>query len=111
MAPDCERLQALDTRNSPTPTATDRAKRLDDMTRQRAEKERESNEAVAEQARIRENLRTLQSGSDQHRRQEQKFGEVDQRIDTLRAKIAELRSAEEQKRKALETYVLSLEVE
>jgi hypothetical protein len=84
---------------------------LDDIARQRVEREKESNEAIAEQARIRENLKTLQSGSDQHRRQEQKFGEVDQRIDALRAQIAEARATEEQKRKALETYVLALDIE
>jgi hypothetical protein len=84
---------------------------LDAIARQRAAKERESNEAVAEQARIRENLKTLQAGSDQHRRQEQKFGEVDQRIDNLRTQIAELRSTEEQKRTALEAYVLSIDAE
>lgn len=84
---------------------------LDDIARQRMEREKESNEAIAEQARIRENLKTLQAGSDQHRRQEQKFGEVDQRIDAVRAKIAELRATEEQKRKALEAYVLSLDIE
>lgn len=84
---------------------------LDEIAQQRMQRENESNEAVAEQARIRENLKVLQSGSDQYRRQEQKFGEVDQRIEALRGQIAQSRMDEQKKRGELEAYLLSLELE
>ncbi|MBI5864302.1 MAG: hypothetical protein HZB38_07330 [Planctomycetes bacterium] len=86
-------------------------KELDDVTRQRTLRETEANEAVAEQARIRENIKTLQAGSDLYRKQEQKFDESDKRIDALRTQVAELRAAENQRRSALESYLLSLDVE
>ncbi len=84
---------------------------LDEIAQQRMQRENESNEAVAEQARIRENLKVLQSGSDQYRRQEQKFGEVDQRIEALRGQIIQSRMDEQKKRAELEAYLLSLELE
>jgi hypothetical protein len=84
---------------------------LDEVAQNRVQRENESNETVAEQARIRENLKVLQSGSDQYRRQEQKFGEVDQRIEALRGQIAQLRADEQKKRAELEAYLISLELE
>lgn len=84
---------------------------LDEAVQQRTQRETESNEAVAEQARIRENLKVLQSGSDQYRRQEQKFGEADQRIEALRAQVGQMRLDEQKRRAELEAYLLSLELE
>lgn len=79
--------------------------------RQREAQERLSNEAVAEQARIRENLKTLAANSDAHRRQEQKFDELETRIEQHRAATATARQNEEQARLALEGYLMQLTVE
>ncbi len=84
---------------------------LDRTVREREQREREVNEQVAEQARVRENLRTLQQNTDAYRRQLEKFDEIETQIEKLRARVAELRTQEEQQRRALEDYLLSLNVE
>ncbi|MFQ5806871.1 MAG: hypothetical protein ACE5I3_10515 [Phycisphaerae bacterium] len=84
---------------------------LDRVARQRQQAQRDVNEQVAEQARVRENLRTLQKNTDPYRRQLEKFDEIETQIEKLRTKIAELRTDEEQKRRGLEDYLLSLNVE
>lgn len=84
---------------------------LDRVARQRQQREQEVKEQVAEQARVRENLRTLEKNTDAYRRQLKKFDEIETRIEQLRTQIAELRADEEQKRRALEDYLLSLNVE
>lgn len=84
---------------------------LERVHRQRQQAERDVNEQVKEQARVRENLRTLQKNSDAYRRQERKFDEIETQIERLRAQIAELRAQEERKRQALDDYLLSLNVE
>jgi hypothetical protein len=84
---------------------------LDRVRRQRQEAERDVNEQVQEQARVRENLKTLQKNTDAYRRQEKKFDDIETQIEKLRAMITDLRGEEEQKRQALEDYLLSLNVE
>ncbi len=79
--------------------------------RQRQQAERDVNEQVAEQARIRENLRTLDKNTDAYRRQLQKFDDIETQIERLRTRITELRAEENQKRRALDDYLLSLNVE
>lgn len=79
--------------------------------RQREQAEREVNEQVAEQSRVRENLRTLEKSTDAYRRQLQKFDDIETQIEKLRQQITELRSEENQKRRALDDYLLSLNVE
>ncbi|MBU0618035.1 MAG: hypothetical protein KKI02_09985, partial [Planctomycetes bacterium] len=78
---------------------------------QREQAERDLNEQVAEQARVRENLRTLEKSTDAYRRQLQKFDDIETQIEKLRQRIAELRADENQKRSALDDYLLSLNVE
>lgn len=74
--------------------------------KQRAEQEVQ--EQVQEQARIRENLKTLTQNSDPYARQMKKFDEIETKIETLSARIAELRDAEQKQQQALEQYILSL---
>jgi FtsZ-binding cell division protein ZapB len=84
---------------------------LDELTRQRTRLEKQHEEAVAEQARIRENLKTLDKSTDAYQKQLKAFDEVDGRITQCRQQIGTARDQEEQKRKALESYLLSLDVE
>ncbi len=79
--------------------------------RQRQQAERDVNEQIAEQARVRENLRTLEKSTDVYRRQLQKFDDIETQIEKLRQRISELRAEENQKRRALDDYLLSLNVE
>jgi hypothetical protein len=78
---------------------------------QREQAERDLNEQVAEQARVRENLRTLEKSTDAYRRQLQKFDDIETQIEKLRQQISELRADENQKRGALDDYLLSLNAE
>ena len=84
---------------------------LDTVTRQRTRLEQQRTEAVAEQGRIRENLKTLDKNTDAYQRQLKSFDEVDARIADLGKQVAAARDQEEQKRKALQDYLLTLEVE
>ncbi|MFN0136632.1 MAG: hypothetical protein ACKVS9_11010 [Phycisphaerae bacterium] len=73
--------------------------------------EKSVNEAVGEQARVRENLKTLAAGSDAHKRQQTKFDDIETQIESLRKSIAAGRDDVEKKRVALEQYLLGLSVE
>jgi hypothetical protein len=84
---------------------------LDRIARDRAAREKEAKESVDEQARVRENLKTLQQNSDPYQRQLKKFDALETQIEQLRGQISELRKEEENKRKELENYLLSLTVE
>lgn len=84
---------------------------LYDLVRARELQESELKKAVEEQARIRENLKTLQQGSDPYQRQLKKFDDVETQIEKLKGQVSELRQTEENKRKELEAYILSLDVE
>jgi hypothetical protein len=83
---------------------------LTDVSRQCEKLEQELNEVVADQVRLRDNLRTLPQGTDVYARQLRKFDELETRIGQLRAQIETARQAREQKRTALEEYLLALEV-
>ena len=84
---------------------------LDDTVKQRQLLEKESEGAVAEEARIRENLKTLDKSTDAYQRQLKNFDEVDGRFAELREQIKSARAQEVQKQKALESYLLSLDIE
>ncbi len=83
---------------------------LTDVSRQCEKLEQELNEVVADQVRVRDNLRTLPQGTDVYARQLRKFDELETRIGQLRAQIETARQAREQKRTALEEYLLALDV-
>lgn len=84
---------------------------LDRIARERAAREKDAKESVDEQARVRENLKTLQQKSDPYQRQLKKFDDLETQIERLRGQISELRKEEETKHKDLESYLLSLTVE
>jgi len=84
---------------------------LDAVARQRAEQEKEVGEAVADQGRVRQNLQTLDRNSDSYQRQLRRFDELETRIEQLREQVSRLRESEQNKRKQLEDYLLSIEVE
>ncbi|MBU0641150.1 MAG: DUF4139 domain-containing protein [Planctomycetes bacterium] len=84
---------------------------LDRTTRQRTELEKLVQETVSEQARVRENLKTLDRNSDPYARQLKKFDGLETQIEQQREQLATARQQEEQQRKAVEDYLLSLDVE
>lgn len=84
---------------------------LDNVVAQRGRLEKEHDEAVKDQARIRENLNTLDKSTNAYQGQLKNFDEVDARITELNKGIAAARDQEVQKRKALQDYLLSLNVE
>ena len=84
---------------------------LGELTNKRERLEKESGEAVAEQGRIRENLKTLDKNTDAYQRQLAKFDALETQIGKLRDEIAAARNAEEQGRRNLEAYLLGLELE
>jgi len=84
---------------------------LDATARSLALAERQLQEQIEDQARVRENLKTLAENSDSHARQLKKFDEIESRIEELRAEIAKLRQTEAQQRDAVERYIASLNVQ
>ena len=84
---------------------------LSDATRQRTKLEQALDEVIKDQKRIRENLRALPKNTDPYQRQLTKFDELETRIEQQRDQLAAARKTEEQMRKALETYLLRLNVE
>ncbi len=68
-------------------------------------------EQVDQQARIRQNLKTLPQNSDVYRRQLEKFDRIETQIEKLQAQLAEAREAQAQTRKRLEHYLTTLSVE
>lgn len=64
-----------------------------------------------EQARIRQNMAQLERNSELYNRYVQKFAEQEDRVEQLRRQIAQLTEREQQLRKALDDYLLGLEVE
>lgn len=79
--------------------------------RQREQSERDTNEQVNEQSRVRENLKTLDKNSDAYKRQLQKFDEIETQIERLRRQTAELRTEEAKRQATLDEYLMGLDVE
>jgi len=84
---------------------------VDRLARERAKLENELKETTAEQARVRENLKTLDRNTDSYKRQMKIFDDQETQIGKLREQIASARKAEEQKRAELQAYLLSLDME
>jgi len=83
---------------------------LQTLERDLEQREEDLENSVAEQARIRENLKTLQANSDPYQRQLKKFDLVETRIEQLQGQLDELRKQAQKKQEELEAYVLSLDV-
>lgn len=64
-----------------------------------------------EQARIRQNMAQLERNSELYNRYVQKFSEQEDRVEQLRQQIGRLTEREQELRKALDDYLLRLEVE
>lgn len=84
---------------------------LDTTTRELALREKEVNEAVQEQGRIRENVKVLEKSSDTYQKQVRKFDQLETRIEQLREMVTTLRGQAQKNREALEKYLLELDVE
>jgi len=69
------------------------------------------NDAKSEQGRVRENLKTLDKGSDSYQRQIRKFDEFETKIEKGAQEVADLTAAEQAKRAELNNYLLSLDLE
>ena len=79
--------------------------------REREQSERETNERVGEQARIRENLKTLDRNSDAYKRQLQKFDEIETQIEKSQQRTADMRTEENKRQADLDGYLKELNVE
>lgn len=84
---------------------------LDQATQERARLEQAVNEAVAEQGRIRENLKVVERNTDTFARQTRKFDDLETSIERNRDALAKARAAEDAKRNALTQFLTTLEVE
>jgi len=84
---------------------------LDSLARKRQTVDTDLKTAREEQARVRENLKTLQAQTDPHARQMKKFDDLETQMERLSGQLSELRIEEEKKRAALENHLMSLEVE
>lgn len=84
---------------------------LDAATRRVGELEQQRKEATEDQARIRENLKTLDKSTDAYQRQLKRFDEVDTQINRLAEEIATTRQTEVQRRQEVEAYLRDLSVE
>jgi len=84
---------------------------LDETRREITQTSEDIRSITEEQARIRENMKVLDRTSDVYRRYEQKFGAQETQVETLRGRLGELRRREQQQNKALDDYILSLDLE
>ncbi|MBK8915685.1 MAG: hypothetical protein IPM64_14010 [Phycisphaerales bacterium] len=73
--------------------------------------ERRASDSTGEQARVRENLKTLDKSSDSYRKQLAKFDQLETDIETARKEAERLRAEEATQRAALENYLSGLELE
>jgi len=84
---------------------------LGEVSRRRLRLEKQREEAVAEQERIRKNLEILDRSGDAYQRQQKLFNEAEDRIARVTEQLNAARAEEEQKQAALDAYLLSLNVE
>jgi hypothetical protein len=87
-----------------------RKRDIERIVREKADREREIATIGEEQNRIRENMGRLERQSDLYTRYVKKFTEQEGRIETLRGEIAARAAAEQEARKALDDYLLGLDV-
>ena len=80
------------------------------MAQKRGQLEQQIRTITEEQARIRENMGKLDHGTDLYKRYVKKFSDQEDEIEKLRPQIKELQDREKQLRKALDDYLLGLDV-
>lgn len=78
---------------------------------QRAEKETRIKEIEAEQERIRKNMAELDRQSQLYRQYVEKFTEQEQEFEQLRGEVRELRATEDEKRKAMQDFIMGLNIQ
>lgn len=84
---------------------------LDDTRRETSRLNNEVETISTEQSRIRENMKVLSQNSDVYRRYEKKLGEQESRIEKLRTDIAASIDKERTQQKAMEDFLMSLELQ
>ena len=84
--------------------------RLDDVHAQRTRLDQRTVEITAEHARIRENMQRLQQNSDLYTRYVKKLDQQETELDKLRKEIETLKNTEEEHRRELQNYVMTLDV-
>ena len=84
--------------------------RLDDVHAQRTRLDQRTAEITAEHARIRENMQRLQQNSDLYTRYVKKLDQQETELEKLRKEIENLKNTEEEHRRELQNYVMSLDV-
>lgn len=84
---------------------------LDDTRRETSRLNNEVETISTEQSRIRENMKVLSQNSDVYRRYEKKLGEQESRIEKLRTDIAASLDKERTQQKAMEEFLMSLELQ
>lgn len=87
-----------------------RGREIEQRARDRQVREQEIATIDQEQARIRGNMGAIDRGSDLFNQYVKKFTEQEQRIEALRSEIAALHEKEQEARKALDDYLLALDV-
>jgi len=87
-----------------------RKRDIERIVREKTDREREIATIGEEQNRIRENMGRLERQSDLYTRYVQKFTEQEGRIETLRGEIAARVASEQEARKAIDDYLLGLDV-
>ena len=78
---------------------------------ERGQLEQQIQAITQEQTRIRENMRQLDRTSELYKRYVKKFDEQEDQIEQLRGKIQELQAKENELRKALDEYLMGLDVQ
>jgi hypothetical protein len=83
---------------------------LEDIRAQRTRLDQRTAEITAEHARIRENMQRLQQNSDLYNRYVKKLDQQETELEKLRKEIESLKSREEEQRRELQNYVMSLDI-
>jgi hypothetical protein len=84
--------------------------RLADVHAQRTRLDQRTTEITAEHARIRENMQRLQQNSDLYNRYVKKLDQQETELEKLRKEIESLKNMEEEHRRELQSYVMSLDI-
>ena len=84
--------------------------KLDDVRAQRTRLDQRTSEITAEHARIRENMQRLQQNSDLYTRYVKKLDQQETELESLRKDIERLKNTEEEHRRELQNYMMSLDV-
>jgi hypothetical protein len=84
---------------------------IEEIVRAKQEKEREIQVVEQEQNRIRQNMAQLDRTNELYAKYVKKFAEQEDRVETLRKEIADLVSKEQEARKALDEFLLTVTLE